>query len=273
METKMSERDKVLLIVLAVIIFAFAAIMLPTVGIKDLIVSYLDTRNAISEQEAANAELLSGYTKYGIVAANANSAQVVISNKALQSKYDAVKFQQNSLSASSDHAVGPQWLYPVKNLHYEQGSAELFSGVSVDQNPGYQPNSIDINGSLYATEAYSCTMTCGVSGVNRYTLLLDYLKEDNSLSQLDTLLTAYNTLTERGSITVNSWNVTNEEITLELTLTTPADTQVDQYAEEIEECHKCGAYYRLGQYDKCTVESCGETLTHKSIKQEQQSNQ
>ena len=74
MQFKMTERDKVLLIVLAIVIVLFAAIMIPQYGIKDLIVSMQDTDKKITEQKAANDQKLLTLAQMGIPAAFAENS-------------------------------------------------------------------------------------------------------------------------------------------------------------------------------------------------------
>lgn len=251
METKMTSRDKVLLIVLAIVLVVFGAVMIPTYGIKDLIVSIKDTRTAITQQTSENNELLEDLTKAGVSAAYAESsaqAKQRLKKDILQSKYNAVKFEQTSLSAQA-YAVADQWLTPVKYLHFDAGNTVLYTNISVSNNDGgFTEAELPVEDSSYSVERYSCLFSCVTSAEEKYVYELDYLAEDANVNSLALLIAAYDILQERGSVVIEDWTVDETSATMNLSLVIPAGSHIDDYAAEIGECEHCGTPYYVRDY-------------------------
>ena len=252
METKMSSRDKLLLIVLAIVLVVFGAVMIPNYGIKDLIVSIQDTRKAISEQNSTNAELLDALTQSGVSAAYAESSEQAKSHlreDILGIKYDAVKFQQMSLSAKA-YAVANQWLLPIKYMHFESGNTVLYSSIVVTNNEsGFTEGDITVGETGYAVERYNCVFSFIVSETEKYELSTDYLDPDASVDSLSLLIAAYNILQERGSVVIEDWTLEETGATMHLALIIPEESHIDEYAAEIGECEHCGRPYYIRDYE------------------------
>ena len=251
METKMSNRDKLLLIVLGIIIVIFGAIMLPTYGIKDLIVSINDTKSKISSQTSENEETLAGLVAQGVSAGYAeNFAQAKrrLSQEILTDKYDIVKQQETSLTGTA-YAVADDWLRPVKYLHFDEGNTELYASVAITRNSGgFTGTQIVYDDNVYDIDNYSCLFSCNSSATERYDMNLEYVAEGTGVDSISMLIAVYNVLSERGSVTINNWLFDENGITLDLVLSVPFESKIADYAAEIGECHHCGKPYYLSDY-------------------------
>jgi len=252
METKMTSRDKLLLIVLGMILIVFGAVMIPKYGIKDLIVSIRDTRAQIAEQTITNEETLQSLAAAGISPAYAErpmSAQERLRETIVESKYDLVKMSQTSLSAEA-YAVADKWLRPVKYLHFDAGNTELYASVAITNNEGgYVDVETLVGDTSYSVQQYDCTFSLVAADDAKYTLELNYLSEETNVDKLSLLIAAYNVLNERGSIRVVDWTFDEAGMSLNLVLTIPAGSKVDAYASEIGECHHCGKPYSIAEYN------------------------
>ena len=279
METKVSSRAKILLIVLAIILVIFGAVMVPTYGIKDMVVNLKETRSKINEQRDLNTEALTALTETGVSAAYAESPSQAadrLRKDILESKYDAIKFQQMSLSAKA-YAVADQWLTPVKYVHFESGNTVIYASVSVSNNEGgFADSEIILEDVAYDTEEYSCMFSFVASDEEKYVLELDYLAEDANVNSLSLLVAIYNVLQERGSVIIDDWTLEETGATMSLTLIIPAESKIDEYAAEIGECEHCGKPYYIADYYaeleelpegetevKCT--DCEQPLTGKPL--------
>ena len=280
METKVSSRDKILLIVLGIIVVIFGAIMIPTYGIKDMFITMKETRAAITEQKTANKEALDALTATGISAAYAESpvqASARLRKDILNSKYEAVKAQEMSLSSEA-YAVANEWLLPIKYVHFESGNTVLYASISVVNNDnGFAEGEIYLEDSVYPIQKYDCTFSMVVSEEERYMLDLSYLSEDANVNSLSLLIAAYNVLQERGSIVVNDWTLEDNGTTMNLTLYIPANSQISAYAAEIGECEHCGKPYYIADYKadladlpdgetEVTCTECDQPLTGNPLK-------
>lgn len=272
METKMTSRDKVLLIVLAIVLVIFGAIMIPTYGIKDLIVNMNETRDKIKAQTITNEETLRNLSSAGISAAYAENyaqAKRALNKKILQTKYDAVKMQQTSLSAKA-YAVAEQWLTPVKYLHFDAGNTEMYANVNITNNSsGFNSSNITVTTNTFEVERYGCSFTCSVAGDEKYVLELDHLDVESDVDELSLLVAIYTILEERGSVTIKDWSFNDGNISIGMELVIPHDSQIDDYAAQIGECHVCGTPYYISDYQaqladlpegetqvKCSNEDC-----------------
>lgn len=196
-------------------------------------------------------------TKQGVSAAFAENfaqAKRKLNDQILQTKYDAVKMQQTSLSAKA-YAVADKWLRPIKYLHFDTSNsagATLYATVAITNNEsGFVDGEVSVEDEIYPVQVYNCSFSCVTEDSARYEFSLDYLDEESNVNQLSLLVAAYNVLQERGSILVNSWDFDGDSsITLSLVLTIPQDSHIDDYAHEIGECHVCGKPYYLSDYYK-----------------------
>lgn len=252
METKVTNRDKVLLIVLAIIIVIFGAVMIPQYGIKDLIIKMKDTRAQITEQTKANDEKLADLTKAGVPAAfaeNSGQAKKMLKNRILEEKYAALKKGQTSLTAKA-YEVADKWLVPVKYVHYDAGNTSdvLYATVAITNNEeGYTEGEIEVDEEIHAVQAYHCTFSCAAADNAGYDLELNNLAEEDAKAPLCLLISTYNVLAERGSISVEGWTFDGGAISMDLTLYMPVDSHVDEYL--IGECHVCGKPYYISDYE------------------------
>ena len=251
METKVSSRDKVLLVVLGIVVLIFGAIMVPTYGIKDMILTMKETRASITEQTAANQEALDALTATGVSAAYAeNPVQAAARLRAdiLNRKYDAVKSQEMSLSSEA-YAVANDWLLPVKYLHFESGNTVLYASISIVNNDGgFADTELFLEDSVHSVQKYDCTFSFVVADDEKYVLDLSYLSEDANVNSLSLLIATYNVLQERGSVVINDWTLEETGASMSLSLYIPADSQISHYAAEIGECEHCGKPYYIADY-------------------------
>ena len=279
MELKVSARDKMLLIVLAVILAIFGAVMFPSVGIKDSISAIRDANRTIEEQEMANDELRDKLREAGIAAygESLGGAKNALYDDILQCKYDAIKVQQNTLAVAANeekaYAVADEWLQAVEHQYFEAGNNKLYAVVSVTGNAGaFSDMDVTVGDAAYPVQKYTCTLGCTATN-NAYTLELEYMNDEMSKVQMNLLISTYDLLCERGSVTVNSWSFNEKSIMMNLELIIPDSSNVAEYASQIGECHDRGKPYYLSDYNtelannaegvKC--KGCGKLLTGEAM--------
>ena len=256
METKMTERDKILLIILAIVIIVFGAVMIPSYGIMASINKITDANKAIVVQRAENNNALDDLVASGVPAAVAESPAMAVNRikaSIVEAEYDAVKISQGSLSASST-SVARDWLIPLAYPNYENGTDadKVLEDISVrDNEDGYVNKTLVIDYSNYETSVYSCTLNCTVSnGVYDY----DTTFSAESMTKMCNLIFGYNRLIERGSVQIeaaqNAWSVSESNaMTWRIKLVIPQNSKIEQYKGELCECHHCGQYYTLDEYE------------------------
>ena len=255
MQYKMTERDKVLLIVLAIVIVLFAAIMIPQYGIKDLIVSMQDTDKKITEQKAANDEKLLTLAQMGIPAAfaeNSAACKNYLQKQILEGKHAAAKWSQVVVSSAS-YSVANEWLIPLCHLYGIGGNAEVFEEMIVHSNEsGFYPATITLYEGDYATKQYAATVQC-FTGDNKYVLELEYAHDSVDVQELATLIATYGIFMERGSISIEDAKFleegVGEGIELHIAVITPDSATLGEYGREVCECHNCGLPYYKSAYD------------------------
>ncbi|MBO4534891.1 MAG: hypothetical protein J5755_03010, partial [Clostridia bacterium] len=187
MNTKLSQRDKILLIVLGLVIVVFAAVMIPTYGIKDLIVSIKDTKAEISNQQNDNNDALNALRAKGIpsgMAENAAGARNYLARKTLELKFQAAKVSQLNVNTDA-YGVAEGWLLPLMYVDCINGNdtdgVKIMEYMTVNVSSGYTANETDVVGNLYNCDLYSCTVSCVPDSVNTYLVDLQYSSDETNL--------------------------------------------------------------------------------------------
>lgn len=266
MNTKLTQRDKILLIILGLVVVVFAAVMIPRYGIKDLFVSIKDTRSAIKAQEAENNETLAVLRAKGIpsaMAENAAAARNYLARKTLELEYQAAKGSQLTVNTDA-YGIAEGWLLPVMYVDYINGNdvdgVKLIDLMDVGVTSGYTVAETDVMGNLYNCNLYSANITCTPDNTNTYQLDLQYSSEGTNVDQLAFIVALYTILEERGSIVVENYTVGElesapKQVTLAVSLRVPQGTLLAHYAKEICECHHCGHVYSVAQYETWLADS------------------
>lgn len=256
MEMKLTERDKMLLIILVIMVIVFGAVMIPSYGIMASINSIKEDNAAIKAQKAENEsameELIDKGVDSGYVESPINARRKVEEN-ILAAQYDAVKMSQMSLSADST-SVARDWLLPVAYVGYENGTEaeKLLKDIAISSQQGYTQSNLDIEGYLYMTNSYPCVLTCSVVNPS-YEYQTKYMEDSNV--QLCDWVVALNVLAERGSVHFATgsaaWTFADEDSMLwTLDLAIPQDSKIEQYKHLLGECHQCGHYYSIAEYQE-----------------------
>lgn len=290
METKLTQRDKILLIILLVVIVVFAAVMIPKYGIKDLIVSIKDNKTAITKQESDNKKLLTELQAKGIPtskATNYSAARSYLMEQSLQLKFEAFKLSQ-TLVNSDAYGVAESWILPAMYVDYIQGNNDidtrLMKSIKVNVNNGYNDNVLNLLGNQYDCRLYSCTVDCYADDTNFYRLDYAFTDENTDLDQLAFVTALYSILEERGSIEVTGYSLSKDgKVSVSVNIRVPKvssdGASLADYGKEIHQCPHCGAIYSNEQYDsiepneegdrKCTNtigdEDCTGTIPEETI--------
>lgn len=255
MEVKMTQRDKLLLIVLVLVIVVFAAVMIPNYGIKDLIVSITDTKKEIGVQKEENNATLQQMAAQGLpvgLASNAAATKRRLETLIVDEKYTAAKIGQ-TVAPTTAYEVAENWLHPLAYLHAIKGNPQLLqTPLEVKQNTGgFATSQLNLFDHMYPVDEYTCTMVCTAYANNTYTVDMSYASVDTDDDQLAFIIALYTLIAERGSIEINScvFEAGNTAATLTLSIKVPADSALTQYGGEVCECHTCGKVYTVEQYN------------------------
>ena len=279
METKITERDKILLILLVILIIIFGAVMIPNYGIMASINAIKETNAAIRTQRGDNETALKELVEKGIdsgYAENAMQARRRIEEEVLALQYDAVKMSQMSLSADST-SVAREWLLPIAYVNYENGTDtdKLLKDISINTRQGYNQNILILDGYQYLISSYPCTVSCHTAD-DSFDYETTYMEVGQDM--LCDWVLAHNILIERGSVNIatgtSAWNIADDGNMLwSLELDIPQNSQIEQYKHLLGECHHCGQYYSLAEYQEYADEevpmvcpNCEGELTGESIR-------
>lgn len=275
MEIKLTERDKLLLIVLVILVIIFAGVMIPKYGIMASINTITDAKKQIEDQKVINTEALDALVGIGVPASVADRPGAAVSRinqEICDSRYDAVKESLLSLSADST-SVAREWLIPIGYVDFENGTDadKILSDVDVKNNTnGYTAQSFMMDSNEYDVSVYACELSC-ISEVTDFSFSSEYSGAD--LTDVCQMIMAYNLFSERGSIDIQygqgNW-VINDDGSMKwmLRLVIPQDSKIDYYKSILGECHNCGQYYSLEGFNPQVPNycDCGELRTGESLK-------
>ena len=256
MEIKMTAKDKMLLMVLAIIVVVFAAVMIPTYGIKDLITKSGELKTQIAEQELENSDKLKLLRESGIktgVADNSALALRSLEQTIREKKYVAAMFGE-ALAPYAIATLSYQWF---DNVCYINGIKDEYQAFCSDVRMEAGANNVVELGVPDGTEEYYDTVELTTA---RYQIVVNVADKDydrkvtinsegaaegNSINLYAPLLMYLRNMEQKGSIYIESydWNENKFEVTFRLLMVGSDQGEFSKYASEVAKCPVCGEIY------------------------------
>lgn len=287
METTLTQRDKALLLILAIIIIIFAAVLIPKVGIYALITNRSDLQEQINKQKAENEQMFLELIESGISGAYAENGALARSYlaKLVLNEYQKVAKQSTVVNTSKGYVTARDWINPIKYKGFVSGETEYFESINVDPSAnGRHEGLITIHDLQFAVNIYEAEVEADLSVDNTFSFNTSYCENAENLSDLASMIVLSSQLSRRGSCFVqifeyNKLEMEDESLgTVKITvlvitpLSDDTDSAWNKLASKICECHNCGApYYKSDFEDKAelgedmTCSSCGELLDGTTI--------
>lgn len=257
METKISQKDKMLLIILGIVVVVFAAVMIPTYGIKDLYLGITESQTEIDKQKAANDTLLTTLASAGIpsaTAGNVASARSYLKGEILSLQYEMAKAGLTTVRSDTSVDV-PGDLFTIAYLGGVAGNPELMRDMSVETPAPFYQAEMYVGDALYPVMQYSCDLKITWSDTNTYDLNTESGSED---AQLAMLVAINQILAGRGSVRMDGYRFgAPGVVTVTLKIYAPNNTEISRYGAMIGECKHCGAPYYLEEFINGTI-TCDE---------------
>lgn len=264
MNVKISEKDKMLLVVLAIIVVVFAAVMLPKFGIKALLEQKSEIVSDTNELAAANEIKLAELITNGIPAHHAQTywnAKDAIEKNILYKKHEAMKIA-NTIYISSDPNVSfavPEWLEDVDYFKYEINEENRFAEIRYNVQEFNRDAFIEFEKLvLNADEEWEedvekvpvmmAVFSIDVNdyGNNSFGYPTEMKSLESELIVFPRLLLFLSQLEQKGSIRIDSYSyTTNDFPVVTFTVYMPLVGEMDKYSASIAECPNCNAPYYI----------------------------
>jgi len=265
MKVKMTQRDKVLLLVLVIILIIFGAVMIPTYGIKDLITNKGTLAEKIDKQTSENLTMTQEVVESGIPAPYADKpllAKKKLEQVILDAKYSATLIANGICSYCDSYAVRVNWLDDCNYLEYLKDEENLFTNYEDDYAPSetlamtvYEVGKDELVEDNNDATVYSSThdiilKTVGVTN----TILIESTGaiEENILNTYGYLLFYLRNLEKKGSIYLKSYEIDETSCELQIIVLMAGDENsiLSDYADEIKRCDTCGEIYDVDKEEE-----------------------
>ncbi len=267
MSIKMTEKDKMLLMILAIIIIIFGAVMLPSVGIKDLITSKNELAESTVEQSSVNKEILTAITDSGIGAAVADkpaNAKIALQKAILKQKYAASLIADGICSYCSSYETRIYWVDDICYLYFSVAEDNAFASYEDEYtaNDSFELLLTDLatnttesgEGDLVIGSRHTISLSTD-SSLHQLYLTADGAVADNYVSTYAYLLLYLRNLEQKGSIYINSYMMDGAEgtATIEFTILMAGDenSNLRYYGAEVEKCPNCREIYYTADGHEC----------------------
>jgi len=274
MSIKISEKDKSLLLVLAIIIVLFAAVMMPKFGIKAL---YEETKTVKAETAALvtqNEYKLSDLMLSGVPARYAEDyqrAKDAMEDNILHKKHEAIKISNIICNFSNSVFVPYEWTTDIHYLNYQISDLTQYASVLYDQQSEnnedgeiiFPSNSEEVEDERVAVTLSSMRIQIIPDGMNEFGIETEWQIDGVDISSFATLLVYLAQLEQKGSIMLDDYTYNTEgDATVNLTVYMPPEGDMKNYSALIGECDNCGEPYYYedaanGDYD---CPECGEPI-------------
>ena len=240
---KMTERDKVLLVLLGVILIVALAVMVPSVGVmacRDKLAE-IETKDIEiqNELDQANATLKSmGVTKYQ---ENASSAVDALSEKVFDLKVEASHLAGNVMAYAKPYAVDEEW---VDGLEYRYGIKSdegekimQYSPIEEVEGGKQEEETFVIDGVTYTLPCAKREINYAVPASAECYYVTEVAGADVSFADLGSLILYLHNISSKGSILVTEVRHSgNDGNRISFTLVMPPEgSGISRYAQDVQE--------------------------------------
>ncbi len=279
MTLKISEKDKSLLIVLAIIIVLFAGIMMPKFGIKALLEETQTVKIETEELVASNALKLGEIMQSGIperYAENYQRAQDAMENNILHKKHEAIKIANIICNYSSTSVGVPyDWVEDIHYLNYQINELNVYASVFYEEQSANLKDIIvfpsgdeEIEDEEVGVMISSIRIKLLSEGFNEFGIQIEMQDDEFDLSSFARLLVYLAQLEQKGSIIIDSYtynydpdNHPDGDSTVSFTIFMPPEGDMKNYSAFIGECGNCGEpYYYEDAANGDYVCACGAAI-------------
>lgn len=270
METTLTARDKALLLVLAIILVVFAAIMIPNYGIYALLATRSETKADIDAQKIENQKLYADLIVSGVngaYAENGAMAKKYLENKLLEQKHD-LAHQSNSVCRQDSFDTAKNWIYTMKYKGFVVGETAYFDSLNVTSQVVTPDDILTEGETSYDVNKYIADVDAILSTDIDFNFELDFCNNNDSINDLASMLILASQAIRRGSCYVSEFDYnkaigedSKSTISVTIVVYTPASSDYSKYASEICECHECGYAYTkewfLTKSEEATIDGDG----------------
>lgn len=270
METTLTARDKALLLVLAIILVVFAAIMIPNYGIYALLTTRSETKSDIDAQKVENQKLYADLIVSGVngaYAENGTMAKKYLENKLLEQKHD-LAHQSNSVCRQDSFDTAKNWIYTMKYKGFVVGETAYFDSLNVTSQVVTPDDILTEGETSYDVNKYIADVDAILSTDIDFNFELDFCNNNDSINDLASMLILASQAIRRGSCYVSEFDYNKaigedakSTISVTIVVYTPASSDYSKYASEICECHECGYAYTkewfLTKSEEATIDDDG----------------
>lgn len=256
MTVKITEKDKALLIVLAIIIVVFAAVMLPNYGIKALFEKTSQIKADTSALNATNDATLATIISDGVPQRYAEDylrAQEAMEENILHKKHQAIKLSNIICNFDKSLWVPYEWVDDIKYFNYQLSELNLFASINYEEQTENAENTIEIpsenpvegeENEEVEVMLSSMRLVVSADGLNEFGMESEMIVEDVDMSSFALLLAYLAQLEQKGSILIDSYTYNPEgQSTVNISVYMPSEGDMKSYSALIGECPNCGEPY------------------------------
>jgi len=241
---KITERDKLLLVVLAIILVVTLAIMMPGVGVMSC---NTEIENIETQIDSINTELaleLSKLREMGISQVDADNytrAGRNLDTKILQEKEEAARYVDCILANTDSSFVDQQWVKSIQYIGAVIGSPDdkifEYNAISDVSKSGNETRTLIVDGAEYElTVAWRSVPLSTGENADKYLLTLEYTIESYNENAFGALVLYLQQIAAKGSLYVTNVQYNPKEGigTVEMYALMTANSDLLNYKAEIE---------------------------------------
>ncbi len=256
MSVKISEKDKALLIVLAIIVVVFAAIMMPKFGIKALYDQTKEIKDSTLTLMAENELKLLEIKNSGIPVRYAEDylrARDAMEYNILIKKHEAIKIANIICNYGKSYLVPYEWTLDIRYLGYDTNDTNEFAYITYDQTQNLEdlivfkkviPGQEETEDEEVPVVLSSYRIGVFPAGINEFAIETEMLASNVDLSTFAQLLIYMSQMEQKGSILINSYTYNPEgDSSVSFTIYMTSGGEMRNYSALIGECPNCGEPY------------------------------
>ena len=244
---KITERDKMLLVVLVIVLVVALAVIMPGVGVMDTRSAMQETQTKIAELNEKINEELAALREMGITSSEAaktvSSAVTHLNNKAQKEKVEAARLADIVMPYLKDHKVEVGWLDSVNyvGLVTSQDEEDKILGYvdvkDTDKSFDNTTGTIVIGDAEYTVNYTKRSFDYEDTEESKITYTLEFVFEDTNEQRFGDLIYYLHQAAEKGSLCVTkaSYNATDKKGRVEVDILMTANDDFLLYAKQLEE--------------------------------------
>ena len=241
---KMSQRDKVLLILLGLILVVALVVVLPGFGIMSCDAKIKEYQGKMTEVEEELSTARAELREMGVETALADNFRLAkdrLEKKIFEQKQEAARLAHSIMAFAESFDVDEQWIY---GLEYKGGMKTDEEGLlvtydkfsDVDRSPNTDEE-YEVKETVYTLKSADRSILFEIA--ENANCVLDYqmILEGYSVNDIAAFILYIQQITSKGSLLINeaSYDATDKSGTIKFTALMTATDGISRYAQEIAE--------------------------------------